>query len=621
MTLSETFRADLEWPSLEGAILDGGYELKRTLERTADDAVFRVRVLGGAGLELIAKFHRAGPSQSAGQLALWELLRELPHRNLSAPLAAGRKSVDGRETVYVLLAIPDDRLSTVVGDRALTEEEAREVLRSAARALAHLHANGLAHGCVSPETILARGETIQLAGECVRKVNDAPPLEITKPRYLAPECDTFQATEAADVWCLGATLFETLAQKPYRADPKEAKAVIAGLPLALLLRRCLVRDADKRATVAEVLAILEKGPSAALEIADEDEQEPEQEAEKEPEKAEQEGPCPVPSDIAIEEIAVEAAAAEAQPENEGDGGVPLELGDVETGTRRDDLLDVPIIKAPLPPKQTTLDMVDEKPLAEAVVPPEEPSASHPIADPVPIEARHRPMKVRRQPVEARFKFLERSEQDTDVPTATTFAPPSARERRGVRLKAGPGTWRGYVAGAAALLMVAAVVWQVIIPRVQTQAENAVPTRGASASARGNGSAWPTRTLPAGDGTLPDARRQPAPQESRADESGATATFPAPQEGPSEESGATATFPTPAWRVVLYSYEHQSDADRRVELVNRNHPGLRAHLFVAGNGGPYLVVTGDATSQDHALALRKKALQLGIPHAHLQEFTQ
>jgi hypothetical protein len=621
MTLSETFRADLEWPSLEGAILDGGYELKRTLERTADDAVFRVRVLGGAGLELIAKFHRAGPSQSAAQLALWELLRELPHRNLSVPLAAGRKSVDGRETVYVLLAVPDDRLSAVVGERALTEEEAREVLRSTARALAHLHANGLAHGCVSPETILARGETIQLAGECVRKVNDAPPLEITKPRYLAPECDTFQVTEAADVWCLGATLFETLAQKPYPADPKEAKAVIAGLPLALLLRRCLVRDADKRATVAEVLAILEKGPSAALEIADEDEQEPEQEAEKEPEKAEHERPCPVPSDIATEEIPVEAAAAEVQPENEADGGVPLELGAVETGAHRDDLLDIPIIKAPLPPKQTTLNMADEKPVAEAVAPPEEPSASPPVAAPVPIEARHRPMKVKRQSVEARFRSLYGSEQDTDVPTATTFAPPSARERRGVRLKAGPGTWRGVVAGAAALLMVAAVVWQVIIPRLQTQAENAGPTRGASASARGNGSAWPTRTLPAGDGTLPDARRQPAPQESHADESGATATFPAPQGRPSEESGATATFPTSTWRVVLYSYEHQSDADRRVELVNHNHPGLRAHLFVAGNGGPYLVVTGDATSQDHALAVRKKALQLGIPHAHLQEFTQ
>jgi hypothetical protein len=76
-----------------------------------------------------------------------------------------------------------------------------------------------------------------------------------------------------------------------------------------------------------------------------------------------------------------------------------------------------------------------------------------------------------------------------------------------------------------------------------------------------------------------------------------------------------------WRVILYAYEHQSDAERRVELVNHNHPGLSAHLFVADNGGPYLVVTGDASSQEHAEALRKKALQLGAPHATVQEFTQ
>ena len=146
MTLPETFRADLEWTSLVGAVLEGGYELKRLLSHSAEGAVFQVRVLGGAGLELTAKFHRAGPSQSAGQLAIWELLRELPHRNLSAPVASGRKIVDGRQTVYVLLAIPDDRLSSLPGERALTEEEAREVLRSSIKALGHLHANGLAHG-------------------------------------------------------------------------------------------------------------------------------------------------------------------------------------------------------------------------------------------------------------------------------------------------------------------------------------------------------------------------------------------------------------------------------------------------------------------------------------------
>jgi eukaryotic-like serine/threonine-protein kinase len=589
MTLSETFRADLEWPSLEGAILDGGYELKHTLGHTAEEAVFQVRVLGGAGLELTAKFHRADGPQAAAQLLLWELLRELPHRNVSAPLASGRKSVHGRETVYVLLAIPDDKLAALAGERALTEDEAREVLRSVARALSHLHANGLAHGCLSPETILARGETIQLAGECVRRLNDAPPIELTKPRYLAPECDAFQATAPADVWCVGATLFEALAQKPYPADPKESRADIAGFPpvLAVILRRCLATDPARRATLTEVLAILDKGPSAALEVPREDEEDTPSSAASD-----------IAPDIAPEQITVENIA----PDNPPDTGVPLELGEIETGASGADLPEIPIIQAPLPPKQITLDIVDDKPLSDEVASaPDASPAPPPVAAPVPIESRHRPIQARRQPVEARFLPLEQSEQDAALLALTKFVPP-VKERRGIRLKA--GAWRGFVAGAAALLMVAAVVWQVIIPRLQTGVENTGPTRGASSHGHPGGSAWVTRTLPAGDGTLPDARRQPVPQDL-----------------PADASGATATIPASAWRVVLYAYEHQSDAERRVELVNHNHPGLRAHLFVAGNGGPYLVVTGDATTQEHAQALRKKAMQLGVPRAHVQEFTQ
>ena len=581
MRLPETFRADLEWTSLEGAILDGGYELKRLLSHSGEEAVFQVRVLGGAGLELTAKFHRAGPSQSAGQLAIWELLRELPHRNLSAPVASGRKIVDGRETVYVLLAIPDDRLSSLAGERALTEEEARKVLRSSMKALGHLHANGLAHGCISPEQILAHGETVLLAGECVRKLNDAPPLDIVKPRYLAPECRSFQSTAAADVWCLGATLFETLAQKVYPDDAAGAKATIAGLPLAIVLRRCLTKDPDKRATLGELLAILEKGPSAALDVADEDEQ-----------------PSAPPAENPIEEAAVQDPAVSLETEE----AKPAAASPDSTDTP----VDTPIIQAPLPPKQIELDMADEKPAAEtaaAAAAEEPPPSKPPVAAPVPIEARHSPMRIKRRPVGARILPLPRPGADPALEPAKFVRPPVVRERHGIRFKAGPGAWRSFVAGAAALLMVAAVVWQVIIPRLQS-GENAGPARGVSASAHPNGrSAWLTRTLPAREGGLPDARRQ--------------APGAAEQNGSVEQSGAAA----PSWRVVLYAYEHQSDAERRVELVNHTPPGLRAHLFVAGNGGPYLVVTGDATSREHAQVLRKKAIQLGVPRAHVQEFTQ
>ena len=596
MTLPETIRANLEWTSLEGAILDGGYEIKRLLSRTPEEAVFQVRVLGGAGLELTAKFHRAGPSQSAGQLAIWELLRELPHRNLSAPVTSGRKIIDGGETVYVLLAIPDDRLSGLAGERALTEEEAREVLRGSIKALGYLHANGLAHGCLSPEQILAQGDTVQLAGECVRKLNDAPPLDIGKPRYVAPESGTFQSTAAADVWCLGATLFETLARKPYPENAAEAKAAIAGLPLSVILRRCLAKDPEKRAALVELQAILEKGPSAALDVAEEDE---------EPNAAPEESSS---SSLETSEPSIEETAAT-------DSAVSQETDKAETAAASSDVpetpVDTPIIQAPLPPKQIVLDMGDEKPAAEAAAAPPEtaaakpaeepPPSKPPVAAPVPMDARLSPMRIKRRPVEARILPLPRPGAEAAPEPGKFVPPPVVRERRGIRLKAGPGAWRGFVAGAAALLMVAAVIWQVVIPRLQSSPNAA---RGVSASAHpGGASAWLTRTLPAGEGALPDARRQPSPNAG------------------SVEQTAAAASPARSWRVVLYAYEHQSDAERRVELVNRNHPGLRAHLFVAGNGGPYLVVTGDATSREHAQALRKKAVQLGVPHAHVQEFTQ
>ena len=377
------------------------------------------------------------------------MLRELPHRNVTAPLAAGRKSVDGHDTVYVVLGIPDDRLSALAGERALTEEEAREVLRSAAGGLGHLHANGLAHGCVSPGTILAHGDSIQLAGECVRKLNDKPALELLEAPYIAPECDAFQSTAAADVWCLGATLFETLAQKPYQAEAKDAKADVAGLPLALLLRRCLAKDPGKRATLAEVLAILEKGPSAALEVAEDD--------------------------IAEEDVASEgsAAAPDSSEERPVESDLPLELGEAETGTDRTDPLEVPVIKAPLPPQQATLEVPSDEKSPPEVISPKADEQPLPIAAAVPVEARHTPMRRKRQPVEARFLPLKVSEQD-GAALAMTKSAPAIKPRRGIgiRLKAGPGTWRGLVAGAAVLLMVAAVVWQVIIPRLQTQVQSA-----------------------------------------------------------------------------------------------------------------------------------------------------
>jgi hypothetical protein len=148
-------------------------------------------------------------------------------------------------------------------------------------------------------------------------------------------------------------------------------------------------------------------------------------------------------------------------------------------------------------------------------------------------------------------------------------------------------------------MLFALIWLVVIPRFQSPLAPAdVKEAAQTVPAPPQGKAWPTRTLSAADAVNPHAANEDA------------RTLPA---APSLRD---------KWRVVLYAYEHQQDAERRIELVNRNHPGLHAHLFTASTGGPFLVVTGGALSHDQAVALRLKAIRLGLPLAvQVQSFSR
>ncbi|HEY3938765.1 MAG TPA: hypothetical protein VGL97_15130 [Bryobacteraceae bacterium] len=500
-----------EWRLLQGIILDGGYELKNAIELNDAEAVFKVHVLGAGGLEAIARFYSAEPASLDEQLLLWEAVKELPHPNLARPLAAGRKSIGGVEAAYVVLGIPDEKLSGVLAERALSEEESVEVLQCAARALEHLHANGLTHGCVSPETVLANGDSIQLAGECVRWLNARPPFEVTRAAYLAPESEGVNNTVAADVWCLGATLFEVLSQKAYIVEnhPK-----LEAVPLTGLLRRCLEKHPLNRCQLPEARAIALHGP--ATPVADET--------------------AATPPFVDTANLNGHPAAHVVEPDIEPEGEARAAKMDGASS----------------------------------------------LGAAVPVEARLDPIRSKRQPVEAKVKLLGARTEET---LALMKLMPAQLERRRVRLKTKPGAWRGAIAGALGVLMLFALIWLVIVPRFESPLAPAdVKEASQNVPLPPKGKAWPTRTLPASDETLPDARSLP------------TAGAPAHTE----------------WRVVLYSYEHQQDADRRIELLNRNHPGVPSHLFIPASGGPYMVVTGGALSRDRAAALRLRAIRLGLP---------
>src|SRR5262249_8699400 len=152
---------------------------------------------------------------------------------------------NGSPTAYVVEQDADETLADAIQKRPLSSEEAMEMLRSIARGLEELHSNGLVHGCTAPSEILAMGDSVKLTTESIREVNSEPLLQQKVARYLAPESENYNVTIASDVWCLGATLFESLTQKQYDQTLRE-EAVAIKHPLGAILDACLETDPDRR---------------------------------------------------------------------------------------------------------------------------------------------------------------------------------------------------------------------------------------------------------------------------------------------------------------------------------------------------------------------------------------
>jgi eukaryotic-like serine/threonine-protein kinase len=263
--LTERTNSEPNWSSLSGTVFEGGYEAGELLEADSAKARFRIRVLGDRSIDAFMDvFHASGPGAEE-QLAIWQSARELAHKNLNLPLAAGRAQVDGAGLIYVVLRKPDETLSGVLRERPLTANEAGEVLLNVSGGLAHLHERGFSHGCLSPEQVFAMGDSINLSTVCIRRSGAKPSFEAARGKYRAPESATENLTPEADVWCLGATLFEVLTQKDCGTGCREQAAQLPGR-FGKIVQQCLDPDPVARVKLPEVLSLYreEQKPVAPL---------------------------------------------------------------------------------------------------------------------------------------------------------------------------------------------------------------------------------------------------------------------------------------------------------------------------------------------------------------------
>ena len=218
------------WKHLQDRVVDGTFPLQRYL---GGDAVYLTEYEGRpAAIKILAA--------NETQLKQWRAAVKLSHPNLLRLFRAGRCRLDGKEVIYAVMEYAEEDLSQVLPERALTAQEARDVLNPALSALGYLHGQGtpgkgLVHGHLKPSNIMAIGDQVKLSTDRVAR-GDA----------------------ADDVKGLGATLVEALTQRrPMWPHLPETLPQ----PFRDIAEHTLHPDAKKRWTLAQIAARLQGAPA------------------------------------------------------------------------------------------------------------------------------------------------------------------------------------------------------------------------------------------------------------------------------------------------------------------------------------------------------------------------
>lgn len=248
-------RATQDWKQWEGQTVDGKFPLRRWLASSDHSAVFLTEVAGTNLPQSVIKLTSEDHDASA-QDSLRAEAEKLTHAHLIRLFTHGRCAIEGTPLRYVVMEYAEENLGEIVPVRALSGDEALEMLRPAAEALAFLHRSGFVHSRVKPANILAVGDNLKLSSDGLHRPGQVPPAGLSTP-YDAPEVATSGFAQASDVWSLGTTLVSVLTQ----TEPKnmrtaqELDSTLQRIPerLRRIVRSSLQNNPAKRPTADDIL--------------------------------------------------------------------------------------------------------------------------------------------------------------------------------------------------------------------------------------------------------------------------------------------------------------------------------------------------------------------------------
>jgi Protein kinase domain len=251
--MQEGLPATEVWTKWTGQLIDGLFPLESCIGNSDHSGVFLTENPARNASKAALKLVPALPTFAERQLAQWNSGVGLSHPHLIRLLHAGRCQLAENQYLYVVMEYADQNLADLLLRRALTREEAWELLLPTVDALAFLHRRHWVHGHLKPSNILVVGDTVKLSSDTIRTANEAARSNGRSSVYDPPEAS---GGTAGDIWALGATLAEglTLAHPSGPVEPGEEPVLPRDFPptFADAVRRCLSYEPTERPSVADL---------------------------------------------------------------------------------------------------------------------------------------------------------------------------------------------------------------------------------------------------------------------------------------------------------------------------------------------------------------------------------
>ena len=150
-----------DWSSQEGRLVQG-WRLESFLGIRGDKAFYIARE-DDSNARLLELTTDSGEQP----LASWKRARDVAKANLLRVYAAGEVEIDGENSAFAVLDLPDDDLGEIIAKGPLDPEEARAIFSAVASGLAALHKRGLFHGAVVPSNIFIVNDEVRLSVDTI----------------------------------------------------------------------------------------------------------------------------------------------------------------------------------------------------------------------------------------------------------------------------------------------------------------------------------------------------------------------------------------------------------------------------------------------------------------------